>query len=152
MVYTIVYIYRIYHDMYHLPLLYIPWYIPQVVYTTFGVVYTMGQPSRWRTAVLPGTKHLRALRSVDCDPPGGRPPAESTLSTQAELDPTGPVGNHGGCTRLSPRLAASQAYAVLSGPSESPASGCPGRPRSPDPAALVRKSPWPPSLSLAAGT
>jgi hypothetical protein len=49
MVYTMLYIYGIYHDIYHLPLLYIPWYIPKVVYTTFGVtwVYTMGQPSRW---------------------------------------------------------------------------------------------------------
>jgi hypothetical protein len=47
MVYTMVYIYGIYHDIYPLPLLYIPWYIPKVVYTTFGVVYTMRQPSRW---------------------------------------------------------------------------------------------------------
>ena len=46
MVYTMVYIYGIYHDIYHLPLWYIPWYIPKVVYTTFGVVYTMRQPSR----------------------------------------------------------------------------------------------------------
>jgi hypothetical protein len=46
MVYTMVYVYGIYHDTYHLPLLYIPWYIPKVVYTTFGVVYTMRQPSR----------------------------------------------------------------------------------------------------------
>jgi hypothetical protein len=47
MVYTMVYIYGIYHGIYHLPLLYIPLYIPKVVYTTFGVVYTMRQPSRW---------------------------------------------------------------------------------------------------------
>jgi hypothetical protein len=46
MVYTMVYIYGIYHDIYYLPLWYIPWYIPKVVYTTFGVVYTMRQPSR----------------------------------------------------------------------------------------------------------
>jgi hypothetical protein len=49
MVYTMivmVYICGIYHDVYHFPLLYIPWYIPKVVYTTFGVVYTMRQPSR----------------------------------------------------------------------------------------------------------
>ena len=46
MVYTMVYIHGIYHDIYHLPLLYIPWYIPKVVYSTFGVVYTMRQPSR----------------------------------------------------------------------------------------------------------
>ncbi len=46
MVYTMVYIYGIYHGIYHLPLLYMPWYIPKVVYTTFGVVYTMRQPSR----------------------------------------------------------------------------------------------------------
>ena len=45
MVYTMVCIYGIYHGIYHLPLLYIPWYIPKVVYTTFGVVYTMRQPS-----------------------------------------------------------------------------------------------------------
>jgi hypothetical protein len=45
-VYTMVYIHGIYHDIYHLPLLNIPWYIPKVVYTTFGVVYTMRQPSR----------------------------------------------------------------------------------------------------------
>jgi hypothetical protein len=32
MVYTMVYIYGLYHDIYHLPLLYIPWYIPKVVY------------------------------------------------------------------------------------------------------------------------
>jgi hypothetical protein len=50
MVYTMVYIYGIYHDIYHL--LYIPWYIPKVVYTTFGVVYTMRQPSRW--TMIPG--------------------------------------------------------------------------------------------------
>jgi hypothetical protein len=38
MVYTMVYIYgtMMYHDLYHLPILYIPWYIPKVVYTTFG--------------------------------------------------------------------------------------------------------------------
>jgi hypothetical protein len=47
MVYIMVYIYGIHHDIYHLPLWYIPWYIPKVVYTTFGVVYTMRQPSRW---------------------------------------------------------------------------------------------------------
>ncbi len=46
-IYTMVYIYGIYHDINYLPLLYIPWYIPKVVYTTFGVVYTMRQPSRW---------------------------------------------------------------------------------------------------------
>jgi hypothetical protein len=55
MVYTIVYtifllyIYHgIYHGIYHLPISYIPWYIPKVVYTTFGVVYTMRQPSTGR--------------------------------------------------------------------------------------------------------
>jgi hypothetical protein len=41
----------IYHDIYHLPLLYTPWYIPKVVYTTYGVVYTMRQPSRWTSLV-----------------------------------------------------------------------------------------------------
>jgi hypothetical protein len=56
MVYTMVYIYGIYHDIYHLPLWYIPWYIPKVVYTTFGVVYTMRQPSRWRPGPEPGLK------------------------------------------------------------------------------------------------
>jgi hypothetical protein len=61
MVYTMVYIYGIYHDIYHLPLLYIPWYIPKVVYTTFGVVYTMGQPSRWfRPATVFASVHVRA--------------------------------------------------------------------------------------------
>ena len=54
MVYTMVYIYGIYHDIYHLPLLYIPWYIPKVVYTTFGVVYTMGQPSRCHVVMAAG--------------------------------------------------------------------------------------------------
>ena len=43
----------IYQGIYHLDILLIPWYIPwyiaKVVYTTFGVVYTMTQPSRgWR--------------------------------------------------------------------------------------------------------
>ena len=51
MVYTMVYIYGIYHDIYHLSLWYIPWYIPKVVYTTFGVVYTMRQPSRCPAAL-----------------------------------------------------------------------------------------------------
>ena len=40
----------IYQGIYHLDILLIPWYIPwyiaKVVYTTFGVVYTMTQPSR----------------------------------------------------------------------------------------------------------
>jgi hypothetical protein len=54
MVYAMVYIYGIYHDIHHLPLLYIPWYIPKVVTTTFGVVYTvtMRQPSRWPNPAL----------------------------------------------------------------------------------------------------
>ena len=46
MVYTMLYGYGIYHDVYHLPILYIPWYIPKMVYATFGVVYTMRQPFR----------------------------------------------------------------------------------------------------------
>jgi hypothetical protein len=57
MVYTMVYIYGIYHDIYHLPFLYIPWYIPKVVYTTFGVVYTMRQPSRCRGLGLRARSH-----------------------------------------------------------------------------------------------
>jgi hypothetical protein len=44
MVCTMVYIYGICHDIYHLLILYKPWHIPKVVYTTFGVVYTMRQP------------------------------------------------------------------------------------------------------------
>ncbi len=52
MVYTMVYIYGIYHDVYHLPLLYIPWCIPKVVYTTFGLVYAMGQPSRCQVVTV----------------------------------------------------------------------------------------------------
>jgi hypothetical protein len=54
MVYTIflLYIYHgIYHGIYHLHFC-LPWYIPKVVYTTFGVVYTMRQPSRCRRVVI----------------------------------------------------------------------------------------------------
>ena len=47
MVYTMVFWNGIYHDIYYLPISFISWYIPKVVYTTFGVVYTMRQPSRW---------------------------------------------------------------------------------------------------------
>ena len=47
----------IYQGIYHLDILLIPWYIPwyiaKVVYTTFGVVYTMTQPSRWPGAPVP---------------------------------------------------------------------------------------------------
>jgi hypothetical protein len=50
-VYTMGYIYGLYHDIYyHIPILYIPWHIPKVLYTTFRVVYTMRQPSRWSIA------------------------------------------------------------------------------------------------------
>jgi hypothetical protein len=44
MVYSILYVNGIYHDIHYLAVLHIPWYIPKVVYTTFGAVYTMGQP------------------------------------------------------------------------------------------------------------
>ena len=57
MVYTMVYIYGIYHDIYHLSLWYIPWYIPKVVYTTFGVVYTMRQPSRCESFQITGIQY-----------------------------------------------------------------------------------------------
>jgi hypothetical protein len=70
MVYTIflLYIYRgIYHGIYHLPILYIPWYIPKVVYITFGVVYTMRQPSRWcRRCRAPARTASRLRSCVTC--------------------------------------------------------------------------------------
>ena len=76
MVYTMVYIYGIYHDIYHLSLWYIPWYIPKVVYTTFGVVYTMRQPSRCRRPGVP-LAGARATGRTAChcqwDPPGRAP-------------------------------------------------------------------------------
>jgi hypothetical protein len=53
MVYTLVYIYGIYHDIYHLPILNIPWHIPKVVYTTFGVVYTIRQQYQTRSTARP---------------------------------------------------------------------------------------------------
>jgi hypothetical protein len=70
MVHTMVYIYGIYHDIYHLLIVYIPRYIPKVVYTTFGVVYTMRQPSRWRAA-RHGVLTAWALLSTPRAPPGG---------------------------------------------------------------------------------
>jgi hypothetical protein len=60
-----VYIYGIYHDIYHLSFRYTPWYISKVVYTTFGVVYTMRQPSR---CIGPPAPRPRAL---------GRPPGRA---------------------------------------------------------------------------
>ena len=71
MVYTMVYIYGLYHDIYHLPLLYIPWYIPKVIITTFGVVYTMRQPSRSR---------LATIRFVDSDARTGDAPRSTDAS------------------------------------------------------------------------
>ncbi len=50
MVYTMLMYYGQNHDIYHLPILYIPWYIPKMVNTTFEVVYAMRQPSRCLSA------------------------------------------------------------------------------------------------------
>ena len=57
------------HGIYLLDILLIPWYIPwyiaKVVYTTFGVVYTMTQPSRWtgRAGAWPGPDPLEPHRA-----------------------------------------------------------------------------------------